>query len=78
MKKLAILASILMLSACTPRASTITEDFKLPKTLQHCEVVKLSNGKITTLYVVVCPDGSAVSTTKAGKYPITVSVAHSD
>jgi hypothetical protein len=41
-------------------------------------VVKLSNGKITTLYVVVCPDGSAVSTTKAGKYPITVSVAHSD
>ena len=62
MKKvfIAVLAAI-GLVACQPSSRELSYDFRLPKELNHCEIHKLSNGKMTVLYVVHCPNATTTT-----------------
>lgn len=74
MKRLAIVALVVSLTACVPRTESVENDSRLPKELQDCTIHKLSDGSGTRLYVVDCPNRKTTSTVRTGKNQVYVSL----
>lgn len=61
-----ILGLALALSACQPRTTEITQNFKVPTELEDCKVYILETS-IKSLYVVRCPNSTVSTHTETGK-----------
>lgn len=68
MKKLSIIAALLLVSACTPSYESGEGKFLLPPELNHCQVYKLRGSSSETVIVVSCPDRNTVGSSKQGKH----------
>ena len=73
MKKFLLLASLVLLSACTPTTNSIDGDFVKPSQLQDCQFYRMRDTSGVSYVVVRCPN-SSTSTTTSGKNKRTVVV----
>lgn len=67
MKKILILAAVLMLTACEPTTSDKTSTFALPDHLKDCTITNLSSTSAARLTVVRCPNSSVSASYPVGK-----------
>lgn len=67
MKKLILILSLLVVSACTPVTSSSDGDFQKPTELQDCKFFNMRNSSGNVYVVVRCPN-SATTTTSNGKH----------
>lgn len=75
MRKQVIIACLaLALIGCEPRSRESTREYNLPKELEHCTVHVIDNGKLTQLYVVLCPNKTTTATALSAKHPVYVSL----
>lgn len=68
MKKLSIIAALLLVSACTPSYESGEGKFLLPPELGHCNVYRLRGSSAESVIVVSCPDRNTLSSSKQGKH----------
>lgn len=67
MRKILMLLTVLLLTACNPATDETTSDYILPKGMENCKIFRLGAGTGKTLYAVSCPHATTTTTYQKDK-----------